>query len=55
MITLSSVVAAVGAVIIGFTLMCLLFTYLEYLYYHKVYEQFKEYTFKEYVKERGIF
>ena len=48
-------VLAVCIAIMILTLMSLLFTYLEYLYYNRTDERFKDYTFKQYVKERGIF
>lgn len=48
-------VLVVCIAIMTLTLMCLLFTYLEYLYYNRTDERFKDYTFKQYVKERGIF
>ncbi len=51
---MSLIFAFIFAIIV-FTLMCLLSTYLEYLFYKKDDEKFKEYTFKMYVEERGIF
>lgn len=46
-------VVVLGIVI--FILMCLLFTYWEYLFYKVIDEKFEDYFFLKYIEERGIF